>query len=79
MTDDEALGFLADGARTGKLAVADGDGAPYLAAVWFVVDDGDIVFMTGANTRKGRALRGDGRAALLADDERPPFSYARVE
>ena len=79
MSDREALEFLADGARTGKLALTDADGAPHVAAIWFVVDGGEIVFMTGAETRKGRSLRRDGRAALLVDDERPPFAYVRVE
>lgn len=79
MEDREALAFLDDGARTGKLALADADGAPHVAAIWFALDGDDIVFMTGAETRKGRSLRRDGRAALLVDDERPPFAYVRVE
>ena len=40
---------------------------------------GDIVFNTGADTLKGKALRRDARACLCVDDERPPFSFATIE
>jgi nitroimidazol reductase NimA-like FMN-containing flavoprotein (pyridoxamine 5'-phosphate oxidase superfamily) len=43
MTPDEALAFLAEGTRTGKLATAQG-GRPHVAPVWFVVDADDLVF-----------------------------------
>jgi PPOX class probable F420-dependent enzyme len=39
----------------------------------------DIVFMTGATTLKGRALRRDPRVSLCVDDEAPPFSFVRVD
>jgi PPOX class probable F420-dependent enzyme len=79
--DDAALrAFLTAGTRTGKLAVTRKDGSPFVAPVWFVVDDdGSIVFTTGAETIKGRSLRRDGRASLCVDDERPPFAYARID
>jgi PPOX class probable F420-dependent enzyme len=47
--------------------------------IWFVLDHGDLVFNTGAETVKGRNLRRAGRAALCVDDERPPFAYVMVE
>jgi hypothetical protein len=28
---------------------------------------------------RGRALRRDGRASMLVDDERPPYSFVRVD
>jgi PPOX class probable F420-dependent enzyme len=74
---DEALAFLAQGTRTGKLALAGGRG-PIVVPIWFVVDDGDLVFTTGAGTAKGRRLRADPRAALCADDEAFPYGYVQV-
>jgi PPOX class probable F420-dependent enzyme len=48
--------------------------------IWFVVDDDDsLVFTTGEDTVKGRALRRDPRASLCVDDERPPYAYVRVD
>ncbi len=89
MSDIEILAFLGgDPPRTGKLATVRADGRPHVAPVWFALDTttvgadspiGDIVFTTGANTLKGRALERDPRAALCVDDERPPFSFVTVE
>jgi PPOX class probable F420-dependent enzyme len=79
MTDDEAMAFLAEGTRTGKVATARADGRPHVAPVWFVVDAGDIVFMTGADTLKGKALRRDPRAAVVVDLEVAPYAFVMVE
>ena len=81
MTADEVRGFLtATPPHTGKLATTLSDGAPHVAPIWFDVDEGgDIVFMTGADTVKGRALARDPRAALCVDDESPPFAFVMVE
>jgi hypothetical protein len=47
--------------------------------VWFLLDCDDVIFNTGAETVRGRALRRDGRASMLVDDERPPYSFVRVD
>jgi PPOX class probable F420-dependent enzyme len=79
MGDGERREFLASGTRTGKLATVRADGRPHVAAVWFVPDGDDVVFMTGARTVKGRNLRRDPHACLYVDDERPPFAYVRLD
>jgi len=79
MTDAEARAFLGEGTRTGKLAVVRRDGAPLVVPIWFVLDGADLVFTTGADTVKGRALRRDGRVSLCVDDEAPPYAYVRVD
>ena len=65
-------------ARTAKLAVTRKDGAPHVAPVWADLDGDDVVFMTSADTIKGRAILRDGRVALCWDDERPPFSFVTI-
>lgn len=65
-------------ARTAKLAVVRADGSPQVAPVWVDLDGDDIVFMTAANTVKGKAISRDGRVSLCWDDERPPFSFVTV-
>ena len=69
-------------ARTGKLAVTRRDGSPHVAPVWVDIDgDGDtarVVFMTSADTIKGKSILRDGRAAICFDDERPPFSFVTI-
>lgn len=78
MSPDEVRAFLLHGTRTGKLAVAMRDGAPHVMPVWFVLDGEEIVFMTGARTVKGRALRRDGRVSLCVDEELPPYAFVHV-
>jgi PPOX class probable F420-dependent enzyme len=79
MTEDEWQAFAMAGTRTGKLAVTRADGRPHVAPIWFVLDGGDILFNTGADTVKGKALRRDPRAAMTVDDQEPPFSFVIIE
>jgi PPOX class probable F420-dependent enzyme len=79
MNGDELDRFLGEGTRTGKLATMRADGSPHVAPVWFILDGEDLVFMTGADTVKGRAILRDPRVALSVDDERPPFAFAIIE
>ncbi len=65
-------------ARTGKLAVTRLDGSPHVAPVWVDLDGDDLVFMTSADTIKGRSILRDGRVAMCFDDDRPPFSFATL-
>ncbi len=78
MTPAEVLRFLADGARTGKLATASPTGLPHVAPIWFLVDGRDLVFTTGRDTVKGRNLRANPRAALSVDAEPYPHSFVVV-
>lgn len=79
MTRDQWQAFLSEGARTGKLSTVRADGSPHVAPVWFVLDGDDVVFMTGADTVKGRNLARDARVAMCVDDERPPFGFVIVQ
>ena len=85
MTGPERRAFLLHGTRTGKLATVRPDGRPHIAPIWFALDDstGDdvvvVVFTTGADSVKGRAIRRDPRVALVVDDEQPPFAYVIIE
>jgi PPOX class probable F420-dependent enzyme len=79
MEAEEWREFVSAGTRTAKLATVRADGRPHVAPVWFVLDDDTFVFTTGEDTVKGKALRRDGRVALVVDDETPPFAYVLVE
>jgi PPOX class probable F420-dependent enzyme len=78
MKTEEAIAFLAEGTRTGKLATASLAAVPHVAPVWFVVDGDELVFMTGSNTVKGRNLRENPQASLTADIEEFPYSFVAV-
>lgn len=79
VTDPEVSEFLTTGTRTGKLAYAGGDGRPLVVPVWFIVEDGVLVFNTGKATAKGKALARDPRATLCVDLEEPPYGFVQVQ
>lgn len=76
---EDVIAFLSHGTRTAKLGYLAKDGRPLIAPVWFVVDGGQLVFNTGADTAKGRALSRDPRVAICVDDEQPPFSFVQIQ
>ena len=75
----QVVEFLSHGTRTGMLGYLALDGRPLAAPVWFIVDNGELVFNTGVTTAKGRALQRDSRVVLCVDDPHPPFSFVQVQ
>ena len=65
-------------ARTAKVGVVRRDGSPQVAPVWIARDGDQVVFMTGANTVKGKAILRDGRVSLCFDNEAPPFDFVTI-
>jgi PPOX class probable F420-dependent enzyme len=79
LSDPKVRAFLTEGTRTGKLSYTSASGQPLVAPVWFIVDGADVVFNTGKDTTKGRALARDPRTALCVDLERPPYAFVQVQ
>ena len=79
LTDYDVRAFLETSTRTGKLAYTSSSGRPLVAPIWFVLDGEEIVFNTGADTAKGRALRRDPTASLCVDLEQPPYGFVQVQ
>lgn len=76
---DDVIAFLSEGTRTGKLGYVASDGRPLIAPVWFIVDGGQLIFNTGRDTAKGRALARDPRVVICVDEQDPPFSFVQVQ
>jgi PPOX class probable F420-dependent enzyme len=76
---ERVISFLSAGTRTGMLGYVAADGRPLVAPVWFVVDGGQLVFNTGRDTSKGRALVRDSRSVICVDDPHPPYSFVQVQ
>ncbi|HUD37791.1 MAG TPA: PPOX class F420-dependent oxidoreductase [Streptosporangiaceae bacterium] len=79
ITDPAVSAFLQAGTRTGKLGYIGADGRPLVAPVWFIVEDGCIVFNTGKQTVKGRALAREPRTTMCVDLEEPPYGFVQVQ
>jgi PPOX class probable F420-dependent enzyme len=75
----ELRAFLSEGTRTGKLGYVAADGRPLVAPIWFVVDGDDLLFNTGRDTAKGRAVARDPRLVVCVDSEVPPYGFVQVQ
>jgi len=78
MSAEERRAFLLHGTRTAKVATTMADGQPHVMPIWFILDGDEVLFNTGRDTVKGRALRRDPRLALVVDDETPPFAFVHI-
>jgi PPOX class probable F420-dependent enzyme len=79
MTPEEIRTFLSAGTRTGKVAWVGKDGRPHVAPIWFLLDGDDVVFNTGSDSAKGRALRRDSRISLVVDEEAAPYAFVKID
>ena len=80
MSPEEVREFLTTGTRTGKIAVVRKDGSPMVVPIWFGLDDdGSLVFTTGDETIKARAMRREPRVSICVDREEPPYDYVRFD
>ena len=79
LSDPAVSEFLTRGTRTGKLGYLAASGRPLVTPVWFIVEADSLVFNTGKDTAKGRALARDPRASLCVDLEEPPFGFVQVQ
>jgi hypothetical protein len=80
---ERVVSFLSTGTRTRMLGYVAADARPLVAPAWFVgdiaQDDGKLVFNTGRETSKGRALARDSRVVICVDDPHPPYSFAQAK
>jgi PPOX class probable F420-dependent enzyme len=79
VSDPSINAFLSAGTRTGILGYASASGRPLVTPVWFIVEDGVLIFNTGKETAKGRALARDARATLCANLQEPPYGFVQVQ
>ena len=78
-TDLEVNKFLTEGTRTGKIAYTNAAGRALVVPIWFIVEDGDLIFNTGADTVKGRFLARERQVAICVDLEEPPYAFVQVQ
>ena len=66
MTGEETRAFLEEG-RTLQVATIGRDGVPHLAPMWYVIDDGTVVFRSYSKSQKIVNLRRDPRLTVLVE------------
>ena len=71
--------FLA-ATRIGVVSIAEPGRGPLTVPVWYrYAPGGDLRFVTGETSRKGRLLRDADRISLCVQTETAPYSYVSVE
>ncbi|WP_121251124.1 pyridoxamine 5'-phosphate oxidase family protein [Nocardioides ferulae] len=67
MSEGEISAFLDENLKV-QVASVGKDGAPHLSTLFYVVDDGNLVFWTYARSQKIRNLERDPRVSALVED-----------
>ena len=79
MTTEEKQTFLAQ-PHVGVLSIPRPDAGPLTVPVWYDYrPGGELWFLTGRDSRKGRLLSEGGRVSLCAQTETAPYQYVSVE
>lgn len=77
--DDPVVSALLEGPNLARLAYIGLDGRPRVVPIWFTIQNGDILMVTGPKAAKVRALEANGAVAMTIDDSRPPYKVLLVE
>jgi PPOX class probable F420-dependent enzyme len=79
MTQAEKRAFLAD-RHVGVLSIPEPGRGPLTVPVWYDYEPGgELWFLTGPTSRKGRLLKPGVRISLCAQTETAPYQYVSVE
>ena len=79
MTETEKQEYLAD-LHVGVLSLNDNSNGPLTAPIWYDYEPGgELWFITGPNSLKGKLLEVGVRLSLVAQSEEPPYKYVSVE
>ena len=79
MSENEIVDFLMKGTRTGKLCTVQKDGRPHVAPIWFVWNEGKIIFCTMDSSVKAKNIRSDPQVSICVDDESPPYAFVIIQ
>jgi len=79
MDENEINDFLTEGTRTGKLATVREDGRLHVAPIWFVWNEGKIIFGTGDSSIKAQNIRHNPQVSISVDEESPPYAFVIIQ
>jgi nitroimidazol reductase NimA-like FMN-containing flavoprotein (pyridoxamine 5'-phosphate oxidase superfamily) len=68
MTEKELLAFLEEGQKTLQVSSNDHDGYPHIVPMWFLVEDGKVVFRSFSKSQKIVNLRRNSKIAVLVEE-----------
>jgi PPOX class probable F420-dependent enzyme len=77
--DDPVVASLLSEPNLARLAYVGLDGRPRVVPIWFRLQDGGIVMVTGPKAEKAKALAANGAVALTIDSGQPPYKVLLVQ
>jgi nitroimidazol reductase NimA-like FMN-containing flavoprotein (pyridoxamine 5'-phosphate oxidase superfamily) len=78
MTRQERERFLTD-VHVAVLSIPEEGRGPLTVPVWYAYEAGELRFVTGRTSRKGRLLEQARRISLCAQTETTPYRYVSIE
>ena len=78
MTKQEREAFLAD-VRVGIISIPEPGRGPLAVPIWYVYESGEVRFVTGRRSHKGRLLAEGRRVSMCVQTETSPYKYVSVE
>ena len=78
MTKEEREAFLSD-VRYGVLSVEAQGRAPVSVPIWYMFENGELLFFSVKSAKKVELIRAAGRITVCALTEQPPAKYVSVE
>ncbi|WP_322819565.1 pyridoxamine 5'-phosphate oxidase family protein [Tepidiforma sp.] len=79
LTPDERDRFLQQPGILCRIATVDAQGAPHVAPVWFIYEDGAIYITPRATSAWLDHIRHEPRVALTIDDQQAPYQKVVIE
>ncbi|MEH6592669.1 MAG: PPOX class F420-dependent oxidoreductase [Halioglobus sp.] len=76
---EELYSFLEMGCRTAKIACVKKDGSPIVSPVWFVLDEGELVFTTMNTSLKYKLIQRDSRVSVCVESDSYPYGFATIQ
>ncbi len=77
--NDPVVASLLDGPNLARLAYVGTDGRPRVVPIWFAIDGGEVLMITGPKADKARALAANGAVALTIDSSQAPYRVLLID
>lgn len=79
MTPAETLAYLSEPGHDAIVATVSPTGQPHAVPVWYIMDDGDLVFSTGRASVKGRNLAANPKIAVCVSQPQGPILFVSIQ
>jgi nitroimidazol reductase NimA-like FMN-containing flavoprotein (pyridoxamine 5'-phosphate oxidase superfamily) len=79
LTDDETEQFLDERGHLARIGTVDADGMPRVLPLWFVVEDGSLLFTPRSPAVIWKNLLRDPRVGISIDEEATPWRKVSVQ